>query len=136
MRFALVGVVNTVVGTAIMLFCYNILHISYWWSSAANYIFGSVLSYFLNKSFTFRYGKTDWRSIIRFTQNVLFCYFIAYGIAKPLVRWVLTDTRYVVQENVAMLTGTILFVVLNFIGQRYFAFRSPLINSDNDARRK
>ena len=66
-RFILVGIVNTLFGTAIMFVFYNVFHLSYWLSSASNYFFGSILSYFLNKSFTFRYGKTDFRSIFRFT---------------------------------------------------------------------
>ena len=55
-RFILVGIVNTLFGTAIMFVFYNVFHLSYWISSASNYFFGSILSYFLNKSFTFRYG--------------------------------------------------------------------------------
>ena len=53
-KFILVGVINTLVGTAVMFGCYNLLHLSYWVSSAANYIVGSVVSYFLNKNFTFQ----------------------------------------------------------------------------------
>ena len=44
-KFLLVGTVNTVVGTGIMFVFYNVLHLSYWLSSASNYVFGSVLSY-------------------------------------------------------------------------------------------
>lgn len=123
LRFALVGVINTLVGTAIMLFCYNVLNMTYWWSSAANYFFASILSYFLNKNFTFHYGKTDMKSIIRFLLNIVVCYVIAYGLAKPMVRWMLSGTTQAIQENVAMIVGTILFVIINFTGQRFYAFR-------------
>ena len=53
-KFIMVGIVNTLFGTAVMFSFYNLLHFSYWVSSAANYIFGSILSYFLNKHFTFQ----------------------------------------------------------------------------------
>ena len=53
-KFILVGIVNTVVGTAVMFIAYNAFHLSYWISSAANYVVGSVCSYFLNKYFTFQ----------------------------------------------------------------------------------
>ena len=59
-RFLLVGVVNTAVGYGIMFGLYNLagLHtwgdLGYWISSAANYLVGSVVSFFLNKRFTFR----------------------------------------------------------------------------------
>ena len=41
-RFAMVGVANTIFGTAIMFLFYNVFHLSYWVSSASNYIFGSI----------------------------------------------------------------------------------------------
>ena len=75
-RFILVGIINTLFGTAIMFVFYNVFHLSYWISSASNYFFGSILSYFLNKSFTFRYGRTDLKSILKFTVNVLLCYLL------------------------------------------------------------
>jgi hypothetical protein len=48
---------------------------------------------------------------------------IAYGIAKPLVRMILQNQSKNIQENGAMLVGMCLFVVLNYLGQRYFAFK-------------
>lgn len=54
-KFLLVGIVNTIFGTAAMFICYNCLCFSYWVSSATNYIMGSFLSFFLNKYFTFEY---------------------------------------------------------------------------------
>lgn len=122
-RFILVGIANTLFGTAIMFVFYNVFHLSYWISSASNYFFGSILSYFLNKGFTFKYGKTDLKSIIRFTVNILLCYLIAYGIAKPVVRQLLSQYGQTIQENVAMAVGMVLFVGLNYLGQRYFAFK-------------
>ncbi len=122
-RFILVGIVNTLFGTAIMFVFYNVFHLSYWLSSASNYFFGSILSYFLNKSFTFRYGKTDFKSIARFTINILACYLLAYGIAKPVMRHLLSGYSISIQENVSMALGMILFVGLNYLGQRFFAFK-------------
>ena len=122
-RFILVGIVNTLFGTAIMFVFYNVFHLSYWISSASNYFFGSILSYFLNKGFTFRYGKTDIKSILRFTVNILVCYLLAYGIAKPIMHQLLSSYSQSIQENVSMVLGMILFVGLNYLGQRYFAFK-------------
>ena len=84
-RFALVGVVNTLFGTAIMFVLYNVFHVGYWISSACNYIFGSILSFFLNKYFTFRDSTRSWAQVLRFAVNIATCYLLAYGIAKPLV---------------------------------------------------
>lgn len=125
-RFILVGIANTLFGTAIMFVFYNVFHLSYWLSSASNYFFGSILSYFLNKSFTFRYGKTDLKSIVRFTVNILVCYLLAYGFAKPAMKYLLSGYSVSIQENVSMGLGMFLFVGLNYLGQRFFAFKKPV----------
>ena len=132
-RFIIVGVVNTLFGTAIMFVFYNVFHLSYWISSASNYFFGSILSYFLNKGYTFRYGKTDFKSIFRFTVNILVCYLLAYGIAKPVMRHLLSGYSLSIQENVSMMLGMVLFVGLNYLGQRYCAFKKDEKSNDPDS---
>lgn len=98
---------------------YNVFGLSYWLSSASNYFFGSILSYFLNKYFTFQYKKRDWKVVVRFVVNVSVCYLIAYGIAKPLIRALMSGFEVTAQENVAMICGMGLFVALNYLGQRF-----------------
>lgn len=121
-KFILVGIVNTLFGTAVMFIAYNLFHLSYWISSAANYVLGSILSYFLNKYFTFQNKSKSVKVVLKFILNISVCYLLAYGIAKPLVRMVLAGAATTVQENGAMLVGMGLFVILNYFGQRYFAF--------------
>lgn len=123
LRFIIVGIINTIFGTAIMFVLYNVFHQSYWISSAANYFFGSILSYILNKYFTFKYKGWDVHSVIKFTLNILFCYFVAYGLAQPLVNFVLGNLSQVIRDNVAMAVGMCVFVFLNYFGQRLFVFR-------------
>lgn len=123
LKFILVGIINTLFGTAIMFLCYNLFHISYWLSSAANYFFGSILSYILNKYFTFGAKRKSLFEIIRFIINIVVCYSIAYGIAKPFTGYFLISYGKSMQENVAMFIGMCLFVCLNYLGQRYFVFK-------------
>ena len=122
--FMIVGVVNTAFGTAIMLVLYNVFGCSYWVSSLLDYFFGSILSYFLNKHFTFHYQGTDWRSIVKFALNIVVCYLLAYSIALPLTRYALESLQLStpIVENVAMLVGTGLFMIINYLGQKFFAF--------------
>ena len=122
-KFILVGIANTIVGTAVMFAAYNIFHLNYWVSSASNYVIGSILSYFLNKYFTFKNEKKSWRQVAIFVINIRACYLIAYGLAKPLTLWLLGGYKKVVQENVSMLIGMGVFVILNYFGQRWIVFR-------------
>ena len=123
-KFVLVGVVNTIVGTSVMFIMYNVFSFNYWISSAANYVVGSIVSYFLNKYFTFQDKEKSWKTVVRFVLNISVCYLIAYGLARPLVRMALGGFSQTIQENIAMLAGMCLFVVVNYIGQRFFVFRN------------
>ena len=123
-KFILVGIINTIVGTSVMFLCYNAFHLNYWVSSAMNYIIGSIVSYFLNKYFTFQNKQRSWKIVIKFIINISVCYLIAYGVAKPLVARILSGQSVTIQENGAMLVGMCLFVGLNYLGQRFFAFKN------------
>lgn len=130
-RFLIVGCINTLVGYGVMFGLYNLagLHrwgnLGFWLSSAANYVIGSIVSYFLNKHFTFRNTEKGAKVVGRFILNITVCYLLAYGLAKPVVTWLLSNTGWSqqIQGNLAMLCGSVLFVMLNYLGQRFFAFR-------------
>ncbi len=121
-KFLLVGVINTLVGTAIMFGLYNLVHCTYWVSSAVNYILTSILSFFLNKYFTFGSRKKSASEVVRFAVNIAVCYLLAYGIAKPLCVAVLSGASTTIRDNISMLCGMCLFTVFNYFGQRFFAF--------------
>ena len=82
-RFLLVGIINTLVGCGAMFLLYNLAHWSYWLSSAANYVLGGIVSFFLNKYFTFRRREWSWGQVARFALNVAVCWLLAYGLASP-----------------------------------------------------
>ncbi len=130
-RFLLVGVVNTLVGYSVMFGLYNLAglyrwgDLGYWVSSAANYIVGSVVSFFLNKHFTFRSTEKGPGVVLRFILNISVCWLLAYGLAKPAVGALLGGLEWSgrLVGNLTMLAGSGLFVVLNYFGQRFFAFK-------------
>lgn len=76
-KFLLVGVINTLVGTGTMFGLYNCLGCSYWVSSAGNYIVGSIVSYFLNKYFTFKNRQKSVKTVLKF---VVTCRMLSGGI--------------------------------------------------------
>lgn len=123
-KFIIVGVANTVVGTAVMFIALNLFGLSYWISSAANYVVGSILSYFLNKYFTFQNKDKSPVTILKFIINITICYLIAYGGAKQLILWILSDINSVWQDNIALVCGMGFFVILNYFGQRFFVFKA------------
>jgi putative flippase GtrA len=81
-KFLAVGVINTLAGSAIMFGLYNFAGMTYWVSSAINYCVTSVLSFFLNKYFTFVVKDWSARMVITFVLTIVLSYLAAYGIAK------------------------------------------------------
>lgn len=122
-KFLVVGAINTLVGTGVMFLLYNLAHVPYWPSVCANYLCGGVVSFFLNKHFTFRNTERSLAQVGRFVLTVVVCMVLAYGLAKPAVRWALSGAGATIQENVAMLVGMVLYTALNYFGQRFFAFK-------------
>lgn len=122
-KFLMVGVVNTLVGAGVMFILYNAAHCSYWLSSAANYVCGGIVSYFLNKFFTFQNRERSFKQVITFILNLAICYFIAYVLAKIIICRLLASYPIAVQENMAMAVGMVLYTGLNYIGQRILVFK-------------
>lgn len=146
LKFLLVGILNTIVGYLLTILFMNVINLGYWPSTALSYILASVMSYFLNKYFTFKNTEKGIKPVLRFSLNIAVCYLLAYGIAQPLVGWFMSlsfmsswvasiiNTPLMLSlfsgskakfcDNVAVLAGMGLFVCFNYIGQRFFAFKA------------
>lgn len=122
-KFLLVGVANTLLSAVLM---FLLEGLGYWPSTAIAYVAGAVLSFFLNRSFTFKSKAAFWPSVLKFAVNVVVCYLIAYSIAQPVVTLILARTAIpaIWQERIAKLCGMGLYTVINYFGQRFFAFRN------------
>ena len=144
LKFLIVGVANTAVGMGIMLLLSFIFNktvpafasksvfilgttdytASYIISSVVNYVVGGILSYFLNKYWSFGNKEKSKTIVLKFVATVVECYAIAYLGAKPLMEIALKNTGMANKwkEFIALIVGAGLYTVLNYFGQRFFAF--------------
>lgn len=124
-HFGMVGVINTLMGWVIMAVLYNLIHMNYWLSSGISYFIGSVFSYHANGKLTFKVEDEDRDKALpwRFAINIIVCYLVAFSVAQPLVEKVLASQPAVIVDNVAMVLGMCIFIVMNFFGQKLFVFR-------------
>ena len=122
-HFGIVGVINTLLGWVIMAVLYNFIHLNYWLSSGISYFTGGIFSYQANSRMTFKVENRDKGLPWRFAVNIIVCYLIAFSVAQPLVRYLLASQPVVIVDNVAMVLGMCIFVVMNFFGQKLFVFR-------------
>lgn len=132
-KFLLVGVLNTLLSFVLM---FLLEGLGYWPSTAIAYTAGAVLSFFLNRRFTFQSDEVLWRAACKFALSVAVCYLLAFSAAQPAVSRLLGRAAVppVWQERLAKLAGTGFYTVINYFGQRFFAFRRrKAVGSDKGA---
>lgn len=81
-RFVLVGFVNTAVGYGAILFFLYVIAAGYLASNALGYVVGGLVSYFLNKSFTFESARAHRAALPRFVLVVAGCYLVNLVVLK------------------------------------------------------
>ena len=140
LKFILVGILNTLVGEGVILL---LLHLIGWknfsWGAGAaafvGTVVGSIVSYFLNKYFTFKNKEKGWKPMLRFTINIAACLLIrvlvATGVSELSKALSLTMFGMDVNSfaaNLSWAVGACVFVACNYVGQRFFAFREKKEN--------
>ena len=101
LKFLAVGVINTIVGAGVMFLLYNVFEVSYWISSACNYIVGGTVSFFLNKFFTFKNNQKSLKQVVLFILTLAVCYFIAYIAAKKIIYFTFSTSPEKIKGNIA-----------------------------------
>ena len=122
LKFLAVGIVNTIVGAGVMFLLFNVFKVSYWISSVCNYIVGGIVSFFLNKFFTFKNKKKSFKQVVLFIVTLTVCYFIAYIAAKEIVYFIFLNSTEKTKGNIALFLGMCLYTGLNYIGLRFIVF--------------
>jgi putative flippase GtrA len=126
--FLIIGAFNTVVSFFIMYISLYYLNLGYWGSSSLAFFLASIISYFLNKKYSFSNSKPHFWSIIKFSIVIAVCYLVAFFVAKPIVKYLVEFLEnpflghYVIQ--ISLFTGQVIFTILNYFGQRFFAFKN------------
>jgi putative flippase GtrA len=123
LKFLFVGLVNTIIGSGLMFIMYNVFGMGYCASSAANYIVGSILSFFLNKYWTFNVRKWSLYMVITFVATIVVSWFLAYKIARAAIYFLLVNHSLKIRDNAALFAGVCLFTGLNYLGQRFIVFK-------------
>lgn len=141
-KFLLVGVANTIFNWVIVFVLLQYAGFTALAATAVSTVLASILSYVLNRYFTFRYQGSGLRSILRFALNILVCYVLGYGIALlviyPLLPGVDADWSKILSilsgekatkwDYLAAIIGSCFFTGFNYLGQRFFAFRETEVS--------
>ncbi|GAA4828689.1 GtrA family protein [Paenibacillus vulneris] len=123
-KFLLVGIINTIIGLSVMYACLKIMGFNYWISTFVGNSIGALVSFILNRRFTFNSTALIKDSFWKFVIVIIGSYFIAYTASKEIVD---LFVLYLSNNDIAVLLGTFLYTVLNYLGQKHFVFKKKKI---------
>ena len=116
-KFFLVGISNTFVGlSAIYLVTWS-FGVSASIANAAGYLLGLMVSFVLNKRWTFHHGGPIVPAFIRFIAIFAIAYLANLGTVLILIE------QFRVNEYLAQAAGIPPYTILFYLGSRYIAFR-------------
>lgn len=129
LRYALVGVMNTVLTLAVIFVLKSFAGVNPWTSNAIGYVAGFINSFVWNKLWVFRSHNHFFRESLKFGLGFLICYGLQFVVTwaltslTPLGSWQfetlgLTFSGY----GVATLLGMAFYTLANFIYNRLITF--------------
>jgi putative flippase GtrA len=118
LRYLLVGCVNTAVGLGLIYLCMYALGMRNAPANLLGYAVGVLVSFLLNKTWTFAHQGRYLPALGRFLVVLL----VAYG-ANLLTVLLLAD-RWEFNRYLAQAAGVIPYTLIGYLGSRWFAFRS------------
>lgn len=125
LRFLIVGVVNTIIGLTSMYSFFKIFGLDYWVSTLLGNAIGAVVSYSLNKIFTFKNTSSIKRNLWKFILVIVLCYFISYYLGYQmsyLLNFLGNSPFDGYIEDLAIFFGACIYTLTNYLGQKFFVF--------------
>lgn len=129
-RYALVGVMNTVLTLVVIYACKDFFGINEWVSNAVGYIAGFINSFLWNKLWVFNSSAGYLREAVKFFGGFILCYII-----QLMATWLLAEHSplsgrewilfgFVISGyGIATLIGMIVYTAANFLYNRCITFR-------------
>lgn len=130
-RYALVGVMNTMVTLFVILICKSLLGINPWVSNAAGYVAGFINSFIWNKLWVFNSHDKVVHEAFRFFGGFMVCYGLQLLVTYLITDYTaLGDMEWRIRNftlsgyGVATLIGMAVYTMANFIYNRLVTFRA------------
>jgi putative flippase GtrA len=118
-RFLAVGVLNTIVGYG-MTFAALALGAPYFAATALGTGCGLVVSFAMNRRFTFRHRGRPWTAALRFAAVSFACYLVAFPVARAaLAGWAIGPLA---PDQTAAVAGSAFYTALHYVALRSLVF--------------
>ncbi|HGZ71158.1 MAG TPA: GtrA family protein [Nitratifractor sp.] len=117
LRFVGVGIINTLIGYATILFFFHIIGLNYSYSYFISYVIGIIISFFLNRRLVFFSNNNKVKEFIKFLIAFGISYIVSYIGLYLIVENRLIDTNY------AFFAGMVIYSTLFYLLNRFVTFR-------------
>lgn len=138
-KYCLVGVVNTFCGLGSAYFCLNYLDTTYFVSAVIAYVIGILVSFSLNKKFTFGHegkaGTAFFKFIFTMLPSYIFSYFSGWALAKIVLSAGILGNVFLkifslfsicaskFSDNLALFLSMLIYLILGYSINKYFVFK-------------
>ena len=120
-RFCAVGLLNTTVGLAVIFLLMRVGGMNYIAANLVGYIVGFLISFVLNRNWTFEHKGPILNAALQWTLVVSLAYLVNLSI-------VITCHQYMgINAYVSQLFGVAAYTILTFVSGRLFVFSSKQI---------
>jgi len=141
LSYLLVGGMATLVSSGLQFVFTTVFLFGYDVSSILSFTLATPISFFLNRWLTFKarqlpLGKT----MLRFLLVVIPCFFMSYFLLKPGLNFLFLKLDLAWPEEYQIfakqMTANGIYIVVNYLGQKFFAFRKPTQTEDDTEIKK
>lgn len=136
--YCVVGMINTLVGTGTAIICLNLFLLPYSISTTMSYITGIIVSFFLNKKYTFKNKDKSLKQFIKFFLSMLPTYVASYWLGYQIAHFsakclkeiinnfsqILNISQIQMVDNIAILLSMTIYLIVGFSINKFFVFKN------------
>ena len=136
--YCIVGMINTLVGTGTAIICLNLFLLQYSVATTMSYITGIIVSFFLNKKYTFKNKDKSLKQFIKFFLSMLptyvASYWLGYQIAHFSAKYLnnivndfaqrLNISQIQIIDNIAIILSMAIYLIVGFAINKFFVFKN------------
>lgn len=115
-RFVAVGVFNTILGYGVIFSCSYLAGMSPELSNAVGYTVGLILSYILNRNYTFSSRQSRRGEIIRFLSIFVFAY------ALNFIALLIMIYKFNMHEIASQIIAGLFYTIISYLMNKFYVF--------------
>lgn len=117
-RFIAVGIFNTLLGYSVIFSCSYLLGMSPEFSNAVGYTVGLILSYILNRYYTFNSRQSRRGEIIRFLSIFAFAYAVNFVVLLIMIY------KLNMHEIASQIIAGLFYTVMSYLMNKFYVFKA------------